>query len=170
MIENLLIIWNKILTSNLFNFVLMLVFLGWIIDKFNLADILEKNRQKIEDRINLAKSEKESAINTLFETQEYSKEVEREAGEIISKSEHNAVLVGEKLLDDAIKQKELFSSSVEKTISSNIETTRLNLINDIADKVIEKSRTYIENRLKEDRSLHMKYITESIDALREVGL
>ena len=51
MTDTLLEIWNKILTSNLFNFVLMLILLGWIIDKFKLGDVLEAGRKSIEDKI-----------------------------------------------------------------------------------------------------------------------
>lgn len=168
--ENLITIWNKILTSNLFNFVLMIVFLGWIIKKCKIAELLEAGRKSIEDRILLAKQEKEVALKTLYETQENGVNVQKEAVEIIEKSAKNAVLVGKKMVDDAQKQSETFAQSTQKAIDTNIEKLRINLTNETAQTAINKAKEHIENMLKEDRSLHIKYINESIDSLNGVDI
>lgn len=168
--ENLIEIWNKILTSNLFNFVLMLVFLGWIIKKCKIADMLENGRKSIEDKIISAKTEKENAIKALYETQEQGANVEKEVLDIIKKADKNAVIVGEKLIEDAEKQSETFTKSTKKAIETNIEKLRLNLTNETAQIVLDKAKNHIEKLLKEDRSLHIRYINESIEALREVNI
>ena len=165
MINTLLEIWNKILTSNLFNFVLMLVFLGWLIDKLNLADVLEKGRKSIEDKILTAKQEHKSAVETLYETQEQGIEVEKEALEIIDKSAKNAVLVGEKLVEDAQKQAQSFSVTTKKAIKTNSEKLRLNLTNETAEASLDLAKKHIQKLLDEDRNLHIKYINESIETL-----
>lgn len=167
--ETLLEIWNKILTSNLFNFVLMLVILGWIINKFKIADILEQGRKRIEDKINNSKKEHQQALQTLYETQEKEKDVDKEILEIFDKSAKNAVLVGEKLVSDAEKIAETFSLSAQKTINSNIEKSKLNITDETAKTVIDIAKNYIENQLKEDRNLHIKYINKSIDELKEIN-
>ncbi len=170
MINILLEIWNKILTSNLFNFVLMLVFLGWIIKKCKIADMLENGRKSIEDKIISAKAEKENAIKALYEIQEQGVNVEKEVLDIIEKADKNAIIVGEKLIDDAEKQSETFTKSTQKAIDTNIEKLRLNLTNETAQIVLDKAKNHIEKLLKEDRNLHIKYINESIEALREVNI
>ena len=161
-------IWQKILTSNLFNFVLMLVFLGWLIKKLNLADTLEQGRKSIENRITNSQKEHQDALQTLYQTQEEGVNVEKEALEIIDKSAKNAVLVGEKLIDDAKKTAESFSVSTQNAINTNTEKLRLNLTNETAQTVINMAKTHIEKLLKEDRTLHMKYINESIDELKAI--
>lgn len=166
--ENLITIWNKILTSNMFNFVLMLVFLGWIIKKFKIAELLEAGRKSIEDKIITAKQEKETAIKTLYETQEQGINIQKEALEIIDKAAKNAVIVGEKLVEDAKQQSETFAKSTQKAIDTNIEKLRSNITNETAQAAINKAKNHIENLLKEDRSLHIKYINESIDELKKV--
>jgi len=168
--ESLIVIWNKILTSNLFNFVLMLVLLGWLIDKLKLADTLEAGRKKIEDKILNAKKEKEDALQLLYETQDAGVNVEQEALEIIEKSAKNAVLVGEKLVEDAEKLAETFSVSTQKAIDTNTEKLRLNLTNETANTVINLAKNHIEKLLKEDRNMHIKYINESIDKLNGINL
>ena len=168
MIQTLLEIWNKILTSNLFNFVLMLVLLGWIIDKLKLADALEKGRKSVENRITSAKQEHKAALETLYETQDKGIDVEKEALEIIDKSAKNAVLVGEKLVEDAQKQAQSFSKTTEKAIKTNTERLKLNLTNETAQASINLAKKHIQNLLEEDRNLHIKYINESIDKLGKI--
>ena len=51
-------IWNFIVTSNFFNFVVMVLILTWIINKVNLADILEKAVTNIKTTIEKAEQEK----------------------------------------------------------------------------------------------------------------
>ena len=170
MIETLLEIWNKILTSNLFNFVLMLVLLGWIIEKTNLAQKLEDGRKSIEDKITNAKLNKENASKVLFETQEKGEEIDREIFETIEKAERNAVIVGEKIINDAEKQSAEYGKNIKATIDSNIEKLKLNLTTKTAQQAISMAKKHVEEQLEEKRELHIRYINESIDALKGVDL
>ena len=81
----LLQIWNNILTSNLFNFVVMLFVLGWIIKKFDIAGLLEKGRKSIEDNIQTSKDVKKESLDKLYETQEKTKEIDEKVFEILNK-------------------------------------------------------------------------------------
>ena len=170
MIETLLTIWNKILLSNLFNFVLMLVLIGWLIDKFDIGGALEKGRKSIEDKINNSKKEHENALQNLYATQEKGVEIDKEILDIIDKSAKNAVIVGEKLVEDAQKQSETFAKTTQKAIETNIEKLRLNLTNETAKTAINKAKNHIEKLLTEDRNLHLKYINESIESLKGIEL
>ena len=170
MIDTLLNIWNKILTSNLFNFVLMLVLLGWIIDKLDLAQKLEDGRKSIEDKILNAKLNKENAAKVLFETQEKGAEVDKEVFETIEKAEKNAVLVGEKIVEDAKKQSAEYSKNLKAAIDSNIEKLKLNLTAKTAQQAIEMAKNHIEKQLDGNKELHIRYINESIDALKGIAL
>lgn len=168
--DTLLQIWNDILTSNLFNFVVMLFVLGWIIKKFDIAGLLEKGRQNIENNIKASKDAKEQAINELYKTQEQTKEVDKEIFEILDKSDKNATIVGEKLVNDAKKQATEFNKTLEKTIDSNIKALNLNLSNKTAEASIQIAKKHIVKELENNKDLHMKFINESIDALNGVKL
>lgn len=168
--DTLLQIWNNILTSNLFNFVVMLFVLGWIIKKFDIAGLLEKGRQNIENNIKASKDAKEKAIDELYKTQEQTKEVDKEIFEILDKSDKNATIVGEKLVNDAKKQATEFNKTLEKTIDSNIKALNLNLSNKTAEASIQIAKKHIEKELENNKDLHMKFINESIDALNGVKL
>ena len=168
--ETFIKIWNTILTSNLFNFVLMIVLLGWLIEKFDIAGSIEKGRKSIEDKILNSKKEHEIALNELYKTQEKEVEVDKEILDIIDNSAKNAVLVGEQIIKDAQIQSENYVKTTQKAIKTNLEKLRLDLTNDTAQKAIDKARNHIEKMLKEDRKLHIKYINESIDQLKGIKL
>ena len=168
--ENLISLWHTILTSNLFNFVLMIVLLGWLIEKFDISGAIEKGRKSIEDKILNSKQEHKSALENLYKTQEKGVEVDKEILDIIDKSAQNAVLVGEQLIKDAKRQSEIYAKTTQKAIETNIEKLRLDLTNDTAQKAIERARNHIEKLLKEDRSLHIKYINESIEQMKGIEL
>lgn len=168
--EFLLKIWQITLKSNLFNFILMLMFLGWVIKKFNIADVLEQGRKRIENNILNAKFEKESSEKELVKTKAETKNVENEAKNIIKHSEENAVLVGENLIETAEKQSEAYSVTAQKTINDTIKNLRKNITNETAQKAIIVAKDHIEKLLEQDKELHHKYITESIEALKGVEL
>lgn len=163
-------IWNKILTSNLFNFVLMLVFLGWIIKKCDIAGALEKGRKSIEERITLSDKKREDALKDLYDTQAEGVNVDKEIFDTLEKAEQNAVIVGEKLIEDARKQSASFGKNTQKTIDTAIENLRINLTNETAQKAVELAKQHVKKQLADNRELHIRYINESIDALKGVDL
>lgn len=168
MAETFLHIWSKILESNLFNFVLMLVLLNWILQKTNMSDKLEQGRKSIEDKINNSRIAKENAIKELFELQEKSKEVAKETHEILEKSNANAVMVGKKIIEDAQKQACEFGKNLDKIVESNQKAVQNNLREETAQTAVKVAQDYIEDKLANDRTLHIKFINESIDALNGV--
>ena len=168
MMDTFLHIWSKILESNLFNFVLMLLLLNWIINKTNMSDKLEAGRKSIEDKINNSKLAKETAIKELFELQEKTKDVNKEAHEILAKSNSNAVMVGEKIIEDAKKQACEYGKNLDKIVESNQKAVKNNLTEKTAKTAVKIAQDYIEEKLENDRSLHIKFINESIDALNGV--
>ena len=51
-------IWNKIVSTNTFNFIVMAVLLYWIFKKVDIMKLLENSRQKVIDSIETSKAEK----------------------------------------------------------------------------------------------------------------
>ncbi len=170
MTETLLHIWSKILLSNLFNFVVMVCLLGWLIKKFNIAEKLEQGRKNIEDRILVSNIAKENAIQNLFETQAETEKNDEEVFAILDKAEKNAVIVGEKLVEDAEKQASEFDKNTKKAVEANIKSLKINLTSKTADTAIKLAKKHIEAELKDNKDLHIRYINESIDALNGVEL
>ena len=163
-------IWNDILQSNLFNFVLMLFVLAWIFKKFNIADKLEQGRKNIEDRIILSNLEKEKSITNLYAAQAETENVSKKVFEILDKSEKNALMTGQKLVDEAVEQSKNIEDTVKKTEESEIKSLNDTLREKTARAAIKLAQNRVETELENNRDLHMKFINESIDALKGVEL
>ena len=54
-------IWDILVKSNTFNFIVMLFILGWIVKKFAIKDSLEGLKNSVINSIEKAKEEKENA-------------------------------------------------------------------------------------------------------------
>ena len=169
MLETFVEIWNLILKSNLFNFVLMLFLLAWIFKKCNLAENLEKGRKSIENKILSSKEAKEKALTDLYEVQSKTKEVDDEIFSILDRADKNAKLVGEKLVKNAEESIQNLNSSLQKIIDTNAKTLNLKLTNKTVNTVIAITKQHIQKELESDKSLHMKFINDSIDALKGVN-
>ncbi|MCM1265833.1 MAG: ATP synthase F0 subunit B [Candidatus Gastranaerophilales bacterium] len=170
MTETLLHIWSKILLSNLFNFVVMVLLLGWLIKKFDIAGKLEQGRKNIEDRILLSNMTKENAVKELFETQSKTESVDNEVFEILERAEKNAVIVGERLVQEAVKQADEFDKNTKKAVDANVKALKISLTSKTADAAVKLAKKHIEDELHNNKDLHIKYINESIDALNGVEL
>jgi F0F1-type ATP synthase membrane subunit b/b' len=168
MLQMLVHIWEEILKTNLFNFILMLILLNWIIQKFGISEKLEQGRKSIEDRINNSKLAKENATKELFKLQEKSKEINQQALDILEKSNKNAMIVGQNLVQEAKKQATEFGKNLDKIIESNQKSVQNKLNEKTAKASIEIAKNYIQERLQNDRTLHIKFINESIDELNGV--
>ena len=56
-------IWDTLVKSNTFNFIVMLLILGWIVKKFAIKDSLEGLKNSVINSIEKAKEEKEKCID-----------------------------------------------------------------------------------------------------------
>lgn len=170
MLETLIKIWNSILQSNLFNFVLMLFLLAWIFKKCNLAEKLEEGRKSIENKILQSKLAKEQALNDLYAVQEKTKEIDDKIFEILEKSNKNAKMVGEKILQNAELSIKNLNDNLKQTIDTNAKALNIKMTNKTIDTILEVTKQHIQKELKSDKTLHFKFINESIDALKGVDL
>ena len=75
-------IWDTLVKSNTFNFLVMLAILYWIVKKFDIAGSLENFKSSIINSINKADEEKETAKNILLSAE---KSVENLDSEISQK-------------------------------------------------------------------------------------
>ena len=82
--ENLIEIWKQICESNLFNFVVMVLLLAWLVKKFDLGAKIEAGRKKIESNIAESETVKEENLKKLYEVQEASTKIDEEMLKVFS--------------------------------------------------------------------------------------
>ena len=148
--ENLIEIWKQICESNLFNFVVMVLLLAWLVKKFDLGTKIEAGRKKIESNIAESETAKEENLKKLYEVQEASTKIDEEMLKVFNSAEEKARFVGEKLLEEGKIQAE----SIKET----------------AQEAMKLAEQHIKSTLESDPNLHQKFIWESIDAIDGIGV
>ncbi len=168
--ENLIEIWKQICESNLFNFVVMVLLLAWLVKKFDLGAKIEAGRKKIESNIAESETVKEENLKKLYEVQEASTKIDEEMLKVFSSAEEKARFVGEKLLEEGKIQAESIKENSKKTIDTNIKTVKNEIIKETAQEAMKLAEQHIKSTLESDPNLHQKFIWESIDAIDGIGV
>ena len=164
--ENLIEIWKQICESNLFNFVVMVLLLAWLVKKFDLGTKIEAGRKKIESNIAESETAKEENLKKLYEVQEASTKIDEEMLKVFNSAEEKARFVGEKLLEEGKIQAESIKENSKKTIDANVKTVK----NETAQEAMKLAEQHIKSTLESDPNLHQKFIWESIDAIDGIGV
>ncbi len=168
--ENLIEIWSKICESNLFNFIVMILLLAWMVKKFDLGSKIEAGRKKIEQTISDSEQEKDSSLQKLYEAQEAVTKIDEEMFKIFKSAEDNAKIIGEKLIKEGHSQTGVIKENSKKAIDANIKSVKNEIMKETAEQALSLAEEKIKKALENDPELHHKYIYESIDAIDRIGV
>lgn len=168
--EQLIEIWAKICESNLFNFIVMILLLAWMVKKFDLGSKIEAGRKKIEQNISESEKAKEESLTKLYKAQEDATKVDEEMFKIFKAAEENAKVMGEKLIAEANSQKDVIKENSKKAIDANIKSVKNEILKETAEEAMKLAEEHIKSELERDPNLHQKYIYESIDAIDGIGV
>lgn len=163
-------IWNFIVHSNTFNFIVMLLILGWLVKKFKVAESLDVLKNNIIDSIEKAKTEKSEAQKILNEAQDAVKNLDNEVKERLTQAEEHAKSISQRIADETeIKVKQI-EDSIERVIEAEEKTISSRLAGKTAKASIELAKNHISNLLKQHPELHDKYIDESINEIDRIKI
>ena len=168
--ENLIEIWKQICESNLFNFVVMVLLLAWLVKKFDLGAKIEAGRKRIESTIAESETAKEENLKKLYEVQDSSIKIDEEMLKVFNTAEEKARFVGEKLLEEGKSQTEAKKENSKKAIDANIKTVKNEIVKETAEEAMKLAEEHIKSTLEKDPNLHQKFIWESIDAIDGIGV
>ena len=164
-IESISHIWNVIVRSNTFNFIIFVLILAWIFKKINIGAIISSLQQKIVKLLDEAKKEKEEAKKTLLNAEKDVENLPAVLNEIIQDAKKSAEVITKKILTEAEKQIESIESNAEKVIEAEEKLLISKLTKSTSQASVEMAKTHIQNVLVQTPSLHEKYINNSIDEL-----
>ena len=115
-------IWNFIVTSNFFNFVVMVLILAWIVKKANLAEVLENVKINIKNTIVRAEEEKTSAEKELQAAQKAVENLESEIKTKIESAEKQAENIAQNIALETEKKVENIKSNIERALTAEEKT------------------------------------------------
>ena len=170
MMENLNIFLDYIARTNLFNFVIFLSIIIFLVKKINISSKLETEKTSVKDIIDESVNVKLESEKKLTSIEESMNHIEEEINAIVDKSEENAKLVGEKILQDAQKSALVIQENATKAIENSKSLLKNDLLKRASLASIEVAKTHIVNELSWNQGLHDKLIDESIDEIEGIGL
>lgn len=166
--ESIRLIWEYIGRTNLFNFIIFLSVFILIWKTAKLGDMLERAKQGVIDHIEESKSKKADSEDHLKQIEETVSHLGEEIEGLIKKSEDNAKLVGEKILQDAGNMAEGIRDNARKVVENKSALLKNDILRRASQASIDVARNHIINELRDNDGLHQKLIDESIEAINGI--
>lgn len=162
-------IWNVIVTSNTFNFLIFLLIFAWIFKKINIKGIIDSLQAEIIKVLEASKKTKEEAQNDLLMAEKAVENLGEELNEIFEDASKSAKVISEKILSEAQKQVESIEKNATKVIDAEEKLLISKLTKSTSKASVEVAKAHIKNVLVETPSLQDKYIDECIEELDKLN-
>ena len=167
--ENFNAFIDYIARTNLFNFVIFLSIIIFLVKKVNVSAKLEASQNVIKETIDNSEETKLESEKRLSSIEDAIAHIEEEIESIVQKSEENAKLVGEKILQDAEKTALVIQENTSKALENSRTILKNELLKRASLASVEVAKNHIINELSWNQGLHDKLIDESVDALEEIN-
>ena len=141
--ENFNLFIDYIARTNLFNFIIFLSIIIFLVKKVNVSAKLTEAQEKVVKTIEDSETVKDDSETRLSSIEKSMANLDSEIELIIAKSEENAKLVGEKVLADAEKTSLVIKDNAQKSI----ENSRVILKNDLIKRASLASVEVAKNQI-----------------------
>ena len=162
--------WNLIVESNTFNFAILVIILAVVFVKIDLPGIIEKIKNDVARAIENAKKEKENAEIELKSAQKTAANTDNEVAQQLKTAEDNAQNLAQGIMKNTETQMENIKSNILRVITAEEKNLSSKLTQEAVDNSIELAKQNIINKLNENKSLHEKFIDDSINEIGRVQL
>ena len=138
--------------------------------KLDAKGKIENARANVIETIDNSETEKNNSVSELDAMQESISRINDEILEILNKSEENAQIVGNKILDDAKNTAITYQNNAQKAIENKQAMLKNDLLKRASSASIELAKMQIINELNQNPDLHNRLIDESIEQVNGVEL
>ncbi len=153
------------------NFILFAGILYYVIfKKIHAPEQIAKMQKDIAETIETSETTKTESEKKLSNIEESLVHIKEEIDAILSSSNENAKLIGEKILADAQSTVLVIQENSEKTIENNRELLKNELLKRASLASVEVAKSYILSELEKNPELHDKMIDESIEKIEGTEL
>lgn len=163
-------LYNLFVSTNTFNFLIVLGILFLICKFAKVEDKLEEARLKVVNAIKASEDEKLEAEAACKVETETASHIDDEIYSALSQAEKSANALGKKMLEDANVITRGIITSTQKRIDAQVNLLQADLLKKTAVASVELAREHIKSELEAKPELHDKFIYESLEALNEVKL
>lgn len=163
-------VWNLILESNTFNFIVLVILITYLMKKLNAGAALENLKNSIVKRIEDSKNQKEQALSELKNAEKAVENLDSEIKEHYTLAEKNADGVIKQTAENAESQVEHILKNVENAIENEEKQISAQILKSTAQKALLSAKEIIAEKLKQHPELHEKYINEAIEDIDKVKI
>ena len=163
-------IFNIVLESNTFNFLVFIGLLWLICRKIKIDNFISGLQKKIEDEVNNSKMIKKDSQATLNKAENKIENIENDVDEIIKKSKKTAKTIAENIVKSSKSQIDIIENNAQKAHTNDIYKAKRNLNEFAVKESIKITKADIKKRLSENNSLHQKYIDEALNELEGINI
>ena len=167
--ENFNIFIDYIARTNLFNFVIFLSIIIFLVKKVNVSTKLEEAQNSIKNTIDESETTKFESEERLSSIEDSIAHIEEEIDAILQKSEENAQLIGEKIVQDGQKTALVIQENTSKALENSRTILKNELLKRASLASIEVAKKHIVDELSWNQGLHDKLIDESIETLESIN-
>lgn len=152
------------------NFIVFALVIGIVMKQVvHPQAMLEVEQTAIENQIKDSEAVKEDSAVRLSTIESSMANIEKEIDFILSTSEENAKLVGEKILQDGQKTALVVKENAEKALQNSYTLLKNDLLKKASLASVEVARNHIIDELSRNAELHDKLIEESIEAIESAN-
>lgn len=159
-------IFEQILSTNLINFLIVVMTLVWIYKKANLGALIEKMSEEIKTKVENSSEETKNALMEYKSIKKSSKNKDLLRKEIIDSAKNNAQSLVKNIEEKTLKSEAEIKSSLEKIYNAQNEKIKSTTLREIYCACVDLARDEVKNRLNDE--LHKKIITSSISELDKI--
>ena len=161
---------DYIARTNLFNFIIFAGIITYLFFKLDFIGALDSGKDFVAEHIEDSKNAKTESEAKLKAAEEKIANIENEVSDIISASEANAKLIGEKIMSDMNISLESIKNNLEKLVESKTALLKNDILKRASAASVELAKNQIIKELDNNKELHEKLIDDSVDAIERVDL
>ena len=159
-------ILSKQAIAVLSNFIVFSTIIILVLTKVvNTSTLIYSAQQAVSKEIYDSENVKVESETRLASVEDSMAHVEEEIDSILSKSEQNAKLVGEKILVDAERSVQILHDNTAKSIANSQTLLKNDLIKRVSLASVEVAKKQILQELNNNQGLHDKLIDESLNSI-----
>ena len=163
-------IWNLIVDSNTFNFIVLVLIIYFLIRKMNLVSILETLRTNIANKIELSKTERKKADMQLKEAKNSVANLNNEINQLEETNKKNVEDAVKQTAENADIQAANILNNAKNVIENEEKKISSKLLQAAEDEAVKIAKDKITAKLNANPKLHNKYIDEAIEDIDKVKI
>ncbi len=158
-------LWDMILETNTFNFIILLVILAVLYHVLHISQMLESIKNNIISSIENAKFEQADAINKLKDAKNSYSKLDDELRTRLDDAEKKSSAIKKQILQDADSRVNAIEQNVINVIASEEKSVSNRITEKTLKASVELAKKIIVDKLEKTPELHNKFIDESIGEL-----